>query len=67
MIQILSSLTEMAHIMKMSIVAEGVEVESQREKLATINCDFIQGYIFSKPLNEDDAIKFIASPCIMNT
>ena len=59
MIQILSSLTEMAHIMKMSIVAEGVEVESQREKLATINCDFIQGYIFSKPLNEDAAIKFI--------
>ena len=49
----------MAHIMKMAVIAEGVETETQLNSLQVINCDFIQGYIFSRPLSEDDAIKYI--------
>ena len=58
-LQIISSITNMAHIMKMAVIAEGVETETQLNSLQVINCDFIQGYIFSRPLSEDDAIKYI--------
>ena len=35
----------------MHLVAEGVETEAQLEKLKAINCDAIQGYLFSKPVD----------------
>ena len=40
-------------------VAEGVEHEIQLKYLKKHNCDRIQGYLISKPLDEEDAIKFL--------
>ncbi|MDD3654050.1 MAG: hypothetical protein PHO01_07685 [Desulfotomaculaceae bacterium] len=40
-------------------MAEGVEHESQLQYLKEHNCDRIQGYRISKPLDEDDAIIFL--------
>lgn len=48
----------LAHRMGLKVVAEGVETENQRLVLVSQGCDKIQGYIFSKPLNESDAIKY---------
>jgi len=45
-----------AHDLGLRVVAEGVEVEAQARYLAEIDCDFIQGYYFSKPKPETDAI-----------
>ena len=39
----------------MHLVAEGVETEAQLEKLKAINCDAIQGYLFSKPVDALEA------------
>ena len=39
------------------MVAEGVETERQREYLRNVGCDIMQGYLFSKPLPEDLALK----------
>jgi EAL domain-containing protein (putative c-di-GMP-specific phosphodiesterase class I) len=41
------------------VVAEGVEHEKQYQYLVDNNCDYIQGYYISKPLDEDDAIKIL--------
>lgn len=41
------------------IVAEGVEDEKQLRYLKEHNCDRIQGYIISRPLDEADAIEFL--------
>ena len=44
----------------MKVVAEGVETEDQVRKLESLDCDYIQGYLFSKPLPQDAYIEFIS-------
>jgi len=39
-----------AHELGLSVIAEGIETEQQRETLTKVGCDFGQGYLFSKPL-----------------
>jgi len=34
----------------MTVVAEGVETEAQRDALIAIGCDAAQGYLFARPL-----------------
>ena len=45
--------------MKRKIVVEGVEDESQANKMIEYGCDYIQGYYYSKPLPKDKFIEFI--------
>ena len=49
----------MAHKLGLKVVAEGVETQLQKEFLMNHNCDIIQGYYYSKPLSEENAINFI--------
>ncbi len=46
----------MAHRLGHVVVAEGVETVNQKEYLQRAGCDFIQGYLFSKPLLSKDAV-----------
>ena len=46
---ILRLIVEMAHRMNLSVVAEGVETPHQLSRLQEIGCDYVQGYLFSKP------------------
>jgi EAL domain-containing protein (putative c-di-GMP-specific phosphodiesterase class I) len=43
----------MSHSLKLQVVAEGVETESQLDLLDARSCDSIQGYYFSPPLDPD--------------
>ena len=47
---IATAIIEMGHSLQQKIVAEGVENETQLMFLKNRNCDYIQGYYFSKPL-----------------
>ncbi len=40
----------MAHKLGLKVIAEGVETTAQRACLSTQGCDFVQGYLFAKPL-----------------
>ncbi len=56
---VMDATVKMIKELGLSIVAEGVETEEQFEKIRSMGIDYIQGYYFSKPLSENDFIKFI--------
>ena len=39
----------MAHSLLMTVIAEGVEHEDQMRVLQNLDCDFIQGFLLSRP------------------
>jgi EAL domain-containing protein (putative c-di-GMP-specific phosphodiesterase class I) len=49
----------LAHNLGLKVIAEGVETEAQRDYLIQHQCDFMQGYLFSKPLSADETLKYI--------
>lgn len=51
---VLRLVVEMAHRMNLSVVAEGVETQQQLSRLQEIGCDYVQGYLFSKPIPAAD-------------
>ena len=51
---IIHSIIDMSHHMNAKVIAEGVETEDQLDFLHRHDCDYIQGYYFSKPLPKRD-------------
>ncbi|MDQ1534176.1 MAG: hypothetical protein QOF28_1937 [Actinomycetota bacterium] len=51
---IVESVIDLAHKLGMTAVAEGVETVEQYEQLASLGCDFCQGYYFARPLSVVD-------------
>jgi diguanylate cyclase (GGDEF)-like protein/PAS domain S-box-containing protein len=47
---LVSTIITLAHSLKLKVVAEGVETTEQSRLLRLLNCDEMQGYLFSKPL-----------------
>lgn len=47
---ILSDIISMAHRMKLSVVAEGVENLEQINRLREMGCDYVQGYYIARPI-----------------
>ena len=56
---IVESILSMAEHFGMTVVAEGVETEQERAFLQQKNCQLYQGYLYSRPLPEDDFIVFL--------
>jgi diguanylate cyclase (GGDEF)-like protein/PAS domain S-box-containing protein len=47
---LVSTIINLAHALKLKVVAEGVETEEQARLLRLARCDEMQGYLFSKPV-----------------
>lgn len=60
-ISITSDIISMAHKLGHIVVAEGVEEESQLSYLQEHGCDLVQGYLFSRPLAEVQALAFLST------
>lgn len=56
---IVSAITGLAKNLKKSVVAEGVESADQLDFLMSLECHQVQGFYFSKPLEESDVISYI--------
>lgn len=51
---------KMGQLMDCEVISEGVENESQLEYLKEFGCDFIQGFVWGKPLRLEEAKKIIS-------
>lgn len=52
--EVVTAIIGLAHNLKIGLIAEGVEEKRQLEFLMLNRCEIIQGYLFSKPLPEDE-------------
>ena len=43
----------------MEVVVEGLETRAAVERFCEMGCDYIQGYYFSRPLPEDEFLRFL--------
>ena len=59
-IEIVRTILALACNLGMDVVAEGVETKKQLHQLNVLNCDFGQGYFFSKPLDSETTEALIA-------
>lgn len=56
---VLRATMRMVHDMQLKVVSEGVETKEQLEALEDLGIDYIQGYYFSKPLDQESFLKFL--------
>ncbi len=47
---IVTGIMALAHSLRMKVVAEGVETPAQRDLLIEAGCDYLQGFLYSKPV-----------------
>ncbi|MGE4422801.1 MAG: EAL domain-containing protein [Pseudodesulfovibrio sp.] len=58
-IEIIRAIVNMAHSLRLRVVAEGIETERQRDLLYSLQCDYGQGYLYSRPLPREAAEEFV--------
>lgn len=56
---LVTEIIKMAHILKLTVVAEGIETDKQRHLLLNAECDTLQGYLLGKPMPKDKLFHFI--------
>ncbi|MND00486.1 putative membrane protein YjcC [compost metagenome] len=50
----MDAIIQMAHSLKLEVVAEGVESEQQLDFLRKHGCDYAQGHLFGDPMTADE-------------
>ena len=56
---ITQAIIAIAHTLHLEVIAEGVENEKQIEILQRLNCKYVQGYFFGKPISAEDTLIFL--------
>jgi len=56
-----STIVTIAHNLSLNVVAEGVELKEQLAPLRALNCEVVQGFYYSKPLNATEFEQFLKS------
>ncbi len=54
------AIIELAHGLRMKVVAEGIETVEQFNILQSFQCDEVQGYLYSKPLKTEQFESFMS-------
>ena len=49
----------MAHALGLEVIAEGVETEAQQSALLDLDCDAVQGFLFSPPVTAEQLEAFM--------
>ena len=57
--EIIRTILALAQSLQMEVVAEGAETIAHVDELREMGCGYAQGYIFSRPLDEQDALRLL--------
>lgn len=58
--ELLKSMSEMAHSIGLKTVIEGIETDAELEKISMVSPDYIQGYYFGKPMPVPEFMTFVS-------
>ncbi len=56
-----ASIISIGSVFDLKVISEGVETDDQLDTLKIIGCDYIQGYIWGKPMMPDDAARLVVA------
>jgi diguanylate cyclase (GGDEF)-like protein len=56
---IVKTISTLAHNLGMEVIAEGIETEEQYQQLKNLGCEFGQGYLFSRPVDDEGALNLL--------
>ena len=56
--EFVEAIISMGHMLQCKIISEGVEIEEQLEILIDSKCDYIQGYVWGKPAEFEEVLKY---------
>jgi diguanylate cyclase (GGDEF)-like protein len=56
---IVKAIVDLAHSLKLDVVAEGIETETQLTMLRSLGCEYGQGYLFAYPLNSQGVVDLL--------
>ena len=61
--KVIDAIVNLAHHLDISVTAEGIETKEQLDYIKKVNCEYGQGYYFSKPLNSEavEAMQLLAN------
>jgi diguanylate cyclase (GGDEF)-like protein len=57
---IVRTISTLARNLGMEVIAEGIETEEQYQQLKMLGCEYGQGFLFSRPVNNDDVQHLLA-------
>jgi|SRR5579884_1106218 len=62
---IVTAIITLAHSLKLKVVAEAVETKEQLQFLRSLQCDHVQGYLFSQPIPAEEMTRLLShQPCL---
>ena len=54
-----ATIISIGHILHLQVISEGVESDDQIETLKSVGCDYIQGYVWGRPMSPEDAMELV--------
>lgn len=60
-LEIVRTIISLAHILRMDVIAEGVETAEQLRQLQSLECEYSQGFLFSRPVDRQTTERLISN------
>ncbi|MDQ1681411.1 MAG: hypothetical protein QOI42_2270 [Frankiaceae bacterium] len=62
---IVAAITHLAHVLGLTVIAEGVETEAQHASITEVGCDRAQGYLYASPMPAEQLQALLSSTAVM--
>jgi len=56
---IVKTIIDLAKNLNLEVIAEGIETQAQKEFVFNNGCDYMQGFLYAKPLYKEDFLQFL--------